>query len=116
MENWIIIAVVIAVIAVGVVYTVKHFRHESGCCGGGGYKLRKKKLPRVLYQRTFTVGGMHCENCQKRIEEIVGDIHGVSGTVDLQKGELTVLYAAEVDDAWIVSRIERAGYTAERNV
>lgn len=37
----------------------------GGCCGGGGYRPRKKKLFRTIYQKRFRVDGMHCENCKK---------------------------------------------------
>ena len=53
---------------------------------------------------------MHCDHCKNRVEEVVGDIKGVAGKVNLKKGELTVSYAEEVDDELIKSRIERAGY------
>lgn len=89
---------------------VKHFKGKGGCCGGGDYKPRKKKLSHVLYTKTFQVEGMHCEHCKNRVEEVVGDIQGVAGKVDLKKGELIVSYAEDVDDEIIKSRIQRAGY------
>lgn len=111
MENFIIIALVLVAAAGGIFSTVKHFRGQSGCCGGGDYKLKKKKLAKVLYQKTFKVEGMHCENCKARVEEVVGDIKGVAGKADIKKGEVTVSYAEDVSDELIKSRIERAGYT-----
>lgn len=45
------------------------------------------------------------------MEEVVNDIQGVAGKVDLKKGEVTVSYAEEVADEVIKARIERAGYT-----
>ena len=54
---------------------------------------------------------MHCDHCKNRVEEIVNDMPGIAGTVDLKKGELVVSYAEDVDDAMIKARIERAGYT-----
>lgn len=111
MENYIIAAVIIVAAAVGFVYTLKHFKGQSGCCGGGGYKHKHKKLSRVIYTKTFRIGGMHCENCKNRVEEIVDGIDNIAGKVDLKKGELTVSYSAEVDDGLMIKRIERAGYT-----
>lgn len=111
MENIIIIGIIIIAVAVGVYSTVKHFKGEGGCCGGGSYKPKKKKLSDVIYTKTFTIGGMHCEHCKNRVEEIVNDIDGTAGRVDLKKGELKVSYAVELDDEIIKSRIERAGYT-----
>ena len=54
---------------------------------------------------------MHCEHCKARVEEVINDIQGVSGSVDLKNGTLTVSYAENVEDELIQSKIERAGYT-----
>lgn len=110
MEDYIIIGVLIVAIVVSVIFTVKHFKGEGGCCGGGSFKPKRKKLSKVKYQKTFKVDGMHCEHCRDRVEEVVNDIKGVAGRVDLKKSELTVLYAEDVDDELIISRIEKVGY------
>lgn len=111
MQNYIIAGIVIGLIAIGIFSTVKHFQGKSACCGGGGYKPRRKKLGKIIAQKTFRIGGMHCERCAARVEEVVGDIHGVSGKVNLKKGELTVFYAESVEDELIRTRLEKAGYT-----
>lgn len=110
MENFIIIAVIAIVFVIGIYSTVKHFRGNGGCCGSSDYKPKKKKLSNVLYQKTFQIEGMSCEHCKSRVEEVVNDIKGIAGKVDLKKGQLTVQYAEEVDDKIIIARIERAGY------
>lgn len=106
-----IIVVVIVIAAIAVRSTIKHFKGQGGCCGGGDYKPRRKKLKNVLYTKTFTVAGMHCGHCKKRVEEVVNDMAGVAGKVNLKKGELVVSYAEEVDDERIKAKIEKAGYT-----
>lgn len=112
MENYIIIGVIAVIVVIAVISSVKHFKGEGGCCGGGSsYKPKKKKLTGVRYQKVFLVDGMHCEHCKSRIEEIVNDMHGIAGKVDLKKGELVVSYAEDADDADIKARIERSGYT-----
>lgn len=111
MENFIIIAVIAVVFVIGIYSTVKRFRGKGGCCGSSDYKPKKKKLSNVLYQKTFQIEGMSCEHCKSRVEEVVNDIKGIAGKVDLKKGQLTVQYAEEVDDKIIIARIERAGYT-----
>lgn len=110
MENFIIITVIAIVFVIGIYSTVKHFRGKGGCCGSSDYKPKKKKLSNVLYQKTFQIEGMSCEHCKSRVEEVVNDIKGIAGKVDLKKGQLTVQYAEEVDDKIIIARIERAGY------
>lgn len=111
MTDYIIIAIVVVIAAIGIRSTIKHFKGQGGCCGGGSYKPKKKKLKNILYTKTFTVGGMHCEHCKNRVEEVVNDMAGIAGKVDLKKGELTVSYAEKVDDEQIAARIEKAGYT-----
>ena len=111
MENYIIIAIIALAAGSGIYSAVKHFKDQGGCCGGGSYKPKKKKLKNVLYQKTFKVDGMHCDHCKNRVEEVVNDMKGIAGAVNLKKGELTVSYAEEVADDVIKSRIERAGYT-----
>ena len=111
MENYIIASIIVAVVVVGIIATVKHFKGESRCCGGGGYRPRRKKLSSVKYRKIFKVGGMHCQHCKNRVEEAVNDIKGVAGRVDLNKGELAVSYCEDVPDEVIKAKIEKAGYT-----
>lgn len=111
MTDGIIIAVLVVAMFFGIRSTVKHFARKSGCCGSADYKPKKKKLSKVLYQKTFKVEGMHCEHCKARVEEVVNDIKGLAGSVNLKKGELTVLYAEDVTDELIRSKLERVGYS-----
>ncbi len=110
MDNFIIIGIITVIVAVGIYYTVKHFKGEGGCCGGGSFKPKKKKLKNIKYTKTFRVGGMHCEHCKVRVEEVVNDLRGVAGRVNLKKNELTVSYAEDVADEIIIAKVERAGY------
>lgn len=114
MVNFLIIAVIIIIASIGISSSVKHFKGQGGCCGGGGYTPKKKKLKNIKYTRTFKVNGMHCVNCKSRVEEVVNDINGTAGLVDLKKGELVVSYAEDVDDKTIIARLKRAGYDAVR--
>ena len=111
MENEIIIAI-IAVIALAAIGTIVKRKGRKGCCGSGSdYKPRKKKLKNVIATKVFAVDGMHCEKCANRVTEVVNDIPGVAGVVDLKKGIVTVSYEQEVADEQIKARIERVGYT-----
>ena len=111
MENYIIIGIIAVIVVIAVISSIKHFKGEGGCCGGGSYKPKRKKLSGVKYTKKFKVDGMHCEHCKRRVEEAVNDIKGIAGRVDLKKGELTVSYAEDIDDEIIKAKIERAGYT-----
>lgn len=116
MENYVIIVLIIVVVLLGLRSTGKHFKGQGGCCGGGDYRPKKKKLSHVQYQKKFRVEGMHCEHCKNRVEEAINDIHGVSGKVDLKKGLLTVSYAEEVADEKIMLQIEKIGYKITKEV
>ena len=110
MENVMILVLLVLAVAIGIWYTVRHFKGEGGCCGGGSYKPRRKKLAHVVGERTFRVEGMHCEHCKTRVEEAVNDIHGAAGHADGKKGLRTVSCAEPVDDETIRQKVERAGY------
>ncbi|MBE6612522.1 MAG: heavy-metal-associated domain-containing protein [Ruminococcaceae bacterium] len=116
MIDILIIAAVILLALIGIVSAVRHFRGQGGCCGGGGYRPKRKKLKNVRFIRKFKVDGMQCAHCRQRVEEVVNDICGASGKVALRLGELTVSLAEDVDDGVIISRIERAGYTVTERV
>ena len=111
MENYIIIGIII-VIAFFAIRTIVKRAGRKGCCGSGSdYKPRKKKLQAVIATKVFAVDGMHCEKCTNRVTEVVNDIPGVAGVVDLKKGIVTVSYEQEVADEQIKAKIERVGYT-----
>ena len=113
MENYFIIGIII-VIAFFAVRTIVKRKGRKGCCGSGSdYKPRKKKLQAVIATKIFTVDGMHCEKCANRVTEVVNDIQGCAGVVDLKKGIVTVSYEQEVADEQIKARIERVGYTVK---
>ena len=115
MEDIIVITIIVAIVAIGIYSTVKHFKGQGGCCGGGSHKPKKKKLKNVICEKKFKVEGMHCDHCKNRVEEVVNDIKGVAARVNLKKGELTVLYVEAVDDELIITHIEKAGYTATKS-
>lgn len=110
MTDYIIIAVLFVLMAVGIRSGVKHFKGEGGCCGGGTYKARKKKLDNVIDKKTFKVEGMTCQHCQNRVQEAVNSIAGASGTVKLKKGIVVVSMSRRIDDEEIKRAIEKAGY------
>ena len=111
MEDIIIVAVILIVAAFGIFSAVRHFRGQGGCCGGGSYKPKKKKLKNILFRKVFIVDGMHCSHCKNRVEEVVNDLDGLSGNVNLKNGELIVSYSKNISDETLISSIEKAGYT-----
>lgn len=112
MEDVIIVLGLLVIAGLAVRPTIKHFRGNGGCCGGGDYKPPKKKLGRIVEKKIFRVEGMHCEHCSRRVEEAVNEIAGVSARVKLKKGIVVISYEKPVDDMTIMQRIEKAGYKA----
>ena len=110
MENYIVIGI-IALIAAAAIGTLVKRAGRKGCCSSGSdYKPRKKKLNKVVSTKVFVVEGMHCEKCSNRVTEVVNDISGVAGVVNLKKGIVTVSYEQAVPDEQIKAQIERVGY------
>ena len=51
MENYIIIAMIILAAVFGIRSSLKHFKGQGGCCEGGDYKIKKKRLKIVMYKK-----------------------------------------------------------------
>ena len=111
MTDFIIIAVIVVVFAVGLYSTVKRFRSKSSCCSSNAYKIKAKKLTSVSEQKTFRIEGMSCQHCVNRVMEAINSIDGASGVVHLKKGTVDVSMERAIDDEVLVSAIEQAGYT-----
>ena len=114
MENTILILILTIAVGLAVRAALKHFRGEGGCCSGGTYKARPRKLNSVAETRVYRVEGMSCQHCINRVTEAVHDAGRTSARVNLRKGTVTVAMEQPVDDAIIVAALDRAGYTARR--
>lgn len=113
MTDIIVIAILAAAVILALRSTVKHFRGEGGCCGGGTYKARKKKLSAVNGKKTALVEGMSCQHCVNRVMEAVNAIEGASAVVHLKKGKVVISMNRSIEDAVIISAIENAGYVVK---
>ena len=113
MENTVIIGILL-VIAFFAIRTIVKRKGRKGCCGSGSdYTPRKKKLKKVIATKVFVVDGMHCEKCANRVTEVVNDIPGAAGVVNLKKGTVTISYEQDISDELIKQRIARVGYTVK---
>ena len=110
MNDLIILGILVVIIAIGMIYSINHFKGKSGCCGGGNTYISKKKLKKVIAKKTFTVEGMTCENCAARVLRYVHDIDGVVGKVNLRKRELLISMDRDVSDEEIKATVTKAGY------
>lgn len=111
MEDYIIIIVLLVIVVAALLRVKKHFR-GGGCCGSGSKIIRSKKTltePKIG-EKTLVVEGMHCENCEIRVENALNRLDGVVCKVNLKKKTATVSYSAEVDEQLLKDTVEKMGY------
>ena len=109
----IISIVILALVVIGVFSFIK--RGRKGCCSSGGdVKLEEVKVDEdeshYSYRYEYSVEGMHCVNCQKRIEENLDRLGGTWARCDWQSGKLTLLSKREISSIVVLERIEALGY------
>ena len=116
MTDIIVILVIAVFVLLGVKSTIKHFKGEGACCGGGSGSLppEEKKLENpVIGKKTIRISGMHCEHCVNAVTEAINKIDGASAKVSLHGKKAGVSFDRELDEAVLKKTIEDAGYTVE---
>lgn len=115
MGDLVIIGILAVVLVLGVVRMGKHFR-GGGCCGSGSNTIRSKKTltEPVLGQFTMTVEGMHCENCQARVENALNRLEGVACKVNLRRKTALVSYSRPFSQEEARSIVEKLGYSVTK--
>ncbi len=74
-------------------------------------RFRPKQLKRgVAVKKTVRIEGMTCTHCQKRVEEALNKLSGLSAEVDLTQGIATIEVSGEWDEASVREAISQAGY------
>ena len=111
MENYIVVGILIVLIVIALFRTKKHFK-GGGCCGSGSNTIRsRKKLTEPkIGERVLTVEGMHCENCEIRVENALNRLDGVACKVNWKKKTAAVSYSTEVSDDVLKETVEKMGY------
>lgn len=109
----IILAILAVIIFFAVRSSMKHYKGDGGCCGGGSGTIRddKKLDAPKIGEKIAHVEGMHCENCRNAVERAVNKIDGAACVVHLKKKIAVVSYSREIEDAEIKNAIESRGYT-----
>ena len=113
MSNILAIVVILLIITLAVSGSIKHFKGEGACCGGGSSVVKEpdKKLNNpVIGKRTFIVEGMHCENCRNRVKRAINSIEGASCKVNLKKGRVDIEIDREIDDDVFINAIENLDF------
>ena len=113
MSNAIIVIILLIAVVFGMKETVKHFKGEGACCGGGSSKPKRKKLKgKVICTYTFHIDGMHCSNCANAVTRAINDIDGAVAKVSLNKKTAIVSCDREIDAHAIEEAISKRGYEA----
>lgn len=111
MTDIVIIIVLVVLMLLGLRATVKHFKGEGGCCGGGStVKAKRKRLKQVAEKRTMRIEGMSCEHCKNRVERSLNALDGVAARVNLRKKMATILLEKDVSNELLEQTVEQAGY------
>lgn len=112
LTNIVVIAILVIVIALALRSSVKHFKGQGGCCGGGDKIIVEKKVldePK-LGEKEILIDGMHCENCKSNVERAVNSIDGAVCKVNLRKKTARVEYSREIGEDELKAAIEGRGY------
>ncbi len=116
MENVIIILILVVLLSFAVKNSIKHFKGEGACCGGGSGSVRTKKPKKkkldgpVIGKRTIKISGMHCRNCVNSVTRALNSIDGVAAKVSLRDSRADVLLDRMVDENDLRHAVEGAGF------
>ena len=114
MVDAIIIVLVIILLFFALKGSLKHFKGESPCCGGGSGNSGKAKTKfldgPVIGKKTLTIEGMHCEHCVNAVTNALNEIDGVVAKVTLKSNSAEVSYDREINEADLKNAVKKAGY------
>lgn len=113
MTDVIIILIVIVVLIFAVKNSIKHFKGEGACCGGGpgAVRTKKKKLSGpVKGRKVIKISGMHCQNCVNSVAGALNALDGVSAKVSLSDGSAEVIFDREIEESELKRAVESAGF------
>lgn len=112
MIDGLLIVVLLFVVVLALLRFRNHFR-GGGCCGSGSrtIRTRKKLTEPAIGEKVLTIEGMHCENCQARVENAIDRLDGVVCQVNLRKKAAHVAYSRPVSDEELRAIVERLGYS-----
>ena len=119
MVNGIIILILVVLLCFGIKSSIKHFKGEGACCGGGSgtvktRKPKKKKLDGpVTGHYTLRIPGIHCQNCVNSVTRVINSIDGASAKVSLREKSAVVYCDRDIDKADLIRAVENAGFEVE---
>lgn len=108
--DFIIVGILLVVFVIALFRIKKHLK-GGGCCSGGSNIIRDKKTldaPKIG-EKVLRIEGMHCENCEIRVQNALNRLDGVACKVSRKKKTAAVVYSAEVSDELLRSTVEKMG-------
>ena len=114
MADVIIVLIVIILLGLALKGSIKHFKGEGPCCGGGSGSSKKAKTKfldgPVIGRKTLKISGMHCEHCANTVTNALNGLDGISAKVNLKDNSAEVSYDREIDLADLKNAVKNAGY------
>mgnify|MGYP000847279734 CR=1 FL=1 len=111
LPNLVGIVLLTAVAALGLRAAVRRLRREHACCDAEEMFPPPKVLPATaIGAKVVHLRGMHCENCQRRVEALLEAIEGVSARADLAEQHAVVAMSRTVSDEEIHAALAGSGY------
>lgn len=114
MADIIIILIVVVLLGFALKGSIKHFKGEGACCGGGSGSNKKAKTKYlegpVIGRKTLKISGMTCEHCVNAVTNALNSVDGVVAKVDLKSKSAEVSYDREIDEFDLKNAVKEAGY------
>ena len=114
MADIIIILIVIVLLGFALKGSIKHFKGEGPCCGGGSGSSKKPKTKfldgPVIGRKTIKITGMHCEHCVNAVTNALNELDGVVAKVNLKSNSAEVSYDRQIDEIDLKNAVKKAGY------
>ncbi len=110
------IAIVVLVFAIcfalAVRAAIRHFKGESGCCGGctGPSPAQEKQIGAAVASRELVLDGLHCMKCVARVKAALEAIPGIAAEVTLEPQRAIVRMDREVPDDDLRKAVEDQGF------
>ena len=114
MTDIIVIIIVVILLGFALKGSIKHFKGEGTCCGGGSGNTEKSKTKYldgpVIGRKTLKISGMTCEHCVNAVTNALNSVDGVVAKVDLKSNSAEVSYDREIDETDLKNVVKNAGY------
>ena len=115
MMNFILLALLAAIILWAALETRKKLRRGGGCCGeheAAEKRLAVKDRNKAHYPwaAELEIGGMTCENCARRVENALNALEGVWARVDIGSHRAKLRLQSPPDRDALSLAVAQAGY------